>query len=62
VTDPAVVRLSDSLESAIRAMVEHGLGELPVVDAQGRLQGAITVPLILGQWLAGRAPADAGEA
>ncbi len=41
---PAAVtcRPEDTLESAAQLMLEHDLGCLPVVDAEGRLAGVIT--------------------
>ncbi|RLI06428.1 histidine kinase, partial [Candidatus Bathyarchaeota archaeon] len=36
------VRTSSGLEEAIRTMVEHGVGGLPVVDEEGRLWAIVT--------------------
>jgi len=54
VTDPWVARETDTLGSAIKKMVRHNLGELPVVDEKKRLLGSISVRLVFDIWLKGR--------
>lgn len=51
VTDPVVVRESDNLGSAIAQMVQHALGELPVVDEDGCLLGTVSMELVFRIWL-----------
>lgn len=51
VTDPAVAREDDTLDDAIRTMVQRRLGELPVVDAQRRLLGSVAMKHVFALWL-----------
>ncbi len=50
-TDPVVATESESVGGAIGKMVQHELSELPIVDAEGRLVGSISMSVILQIWL-----------
>jgi CBS domain-containing protein len=52
---PFVIKESDEIETAVRAMREHGVRRLPVVDDKGRLIGVVTADdliMLLGRELA----------
>jgi len=49
--DPMTVRESETLDEVILKMIKHDLGELPVVDDEGRLLGVLTVHRILQEWM-----------
>jgi CBS domain-containing protein len=46
-TDPALAREADDLWDTLLRMQSHGVRRLPVVDAQGALQGIVTVDDLL---------------
>ena len=50
VTRPLVARHTDELGTAIRTMVQHDLGELPVVDQDSRLVGSVSMSLVFELW------------
>jgi CBS domain-containing protein len=55
---PFVVTATDTVETAIALMREHGVRRLPIVDADGRVTGIITADdlmMVLGRDLAGLA-------
>lgn len=51
VTDPVIALQTDTMDDAIRKMVVHDLGELPVVEESGRLLGSLSIRMILKAWL-----------
>jgi Mg/Co/Ni transporter MgtE len=58
------VSITDSLSDAMRAMREHGVRRLPIVDREARLVGIASmddVLVLLGQELAGAAATITGE-
>jgi CBS domain-containing protein len=53
VSDPLVCLETESLDNAIGKMVQHDLGELPVIDEQRKLLGSLSMNLVFGFWLEG---------
>jgi CBS-domain-containing membrane protein len=51
VKDPVVARETESVDDAIRKMVSHDLGELPLVDVGLRVLGSVSIRTILEAWL-----------
>lgn len=51
VTDPVVAMATEPLGRAIARMVQHELGEVPVLDDQRQLLGSLSIGAILGIWL-----------
>ncbi len=51
ITDPVIAVETETVDDAIRKMIAHDLGELPVVDERGRLLGSISIHTILEAWL-----------
>lgn len=54
VTDPQVALDTENLGSAIRKMVQHNLGELPVINENRRLLGSVSMSLVFRLWLEGK--------
>ena len=50
ITQPFVARETDTFGDAIHTMVRHDLGELPVLDAQDKLLGSVSISLVLQLW------------
>jgi hypothetical protein len=51
IADPVIAVETETVDDAIRKMIAHDLGELPVVDERGRLLGSISIHTILEAWL-----------
>jgi CBS domain-containing protein len=52
---PFTVSESDEIETVVRAMREHGVRRLPIIDANGQLVGVVTtddITILLGRELA----------
>jgi len=58
VADPLVCLESENLGNAIGKMVEHNLGELPVVNEPRQLLGSVSMNLVFGIWLEGQRGAN----
>jgi CBS domain-containing protein len=51
IADPVIAVETETVDDAIRKMIAHDLGELPVVDERGWLLGSISIHTILEAWL-----------
>ena len=51
IADPVIAVETETVDDAIRKMIAHDLGELPVVDERKRLLGSISIHTILEAWL-----------
>jgi CIC family chloride channel protein len=57
---PVSVRADDTLRTALDAMVENGIGEVPVIDAEGRLIGLIDEGVVARAYMKIRKEAPSG--
>ena len=58
---PVSVRASDSLERALGVLLEANLEGLPIVDAEGRVGGYLSLVEFLCAWIANYASAGLGD-